>query len=343
MNQTTDALRSTLHRPVRVVSACDAEAWVNELQSGEVLLLKDSVEASASWTQSIDIFVNDLFGSSDKSATDTGVYCVGIKFENVLSQVQNLPMPVTILIGGVPSSDKLNAVVTLLRTPEKVGKILVGGSFLQPFHRALGHTTGDSEIVEESHVAVAKCIMQLARQHSVPLILASDALVVPTELVRDPLSYAKEGATDTAGALNMDYSHHAAIRLGLKRVPLSVAPTPPGQLFQPAREGRNASYEAISPDLTCVDIGTQTISAFCNEVSDSQFILMCGKHLLWIFTSVLYLLYLQNNLFFEFQASWACVKMASMHTAPTVSWRSSRSVRSKDAPQFCAATTSCLL
>ncbi len=141
--------------------------------------------------------------------------------------------------------------------------------------------------------------MQLARQHAIPIILASDALVVPTELVRDPLSHAKEGATDTTGALNMDYSRHAAIRLGLKRVPLSVAPTPPGQLFQPAREGRNASYEEISSSLTCVDIGTQTISAFCNEVSDSQSILMCGKHILLIFASIS--LHLQNYMVLNFR------------------------------------------
>jgi len=283
LNQTTDALKRKLHRPVRVVSACDAEFWVNELHSGEVVLLEGSVETSTSLTQSINIFVNDIFGSSVKSAADTEFHCVGIQFENVLSQVQSLPMPVTILIGGAPSSDQLNALAVLLRTPEKVAKILVGGSFVQPFHRALDHNAEDSEVVEESQIELAEYIMQLARQHAVPLILASDALVVPTELVRDPCSHAKEGETDTTGALNMDYSHHAAIRLGLKRVPLSVAPTPPGPLFQAAREGRNASYEAISPDWTCVDIGTQTISAFCNEVLDSKSILMCGKHLLLIF------------------------------------------------------------
>ena len=207
-----------------------------------------------------------------------------LRDEKAVSQVKNLPLPVTIIIGGVPSSDKLNALATLLRTPEKVAKILVGGSFVQPFHRVLGHSTGDSERVDESHIQMAQNIMQLAQQHSVSLILASDALVIPTEIVRDLFQHVKGGETDTTGALNMDYSSHAAIRLGLKRVPLAVAPNPPGQLFRPAREGRNASYEAIPSDFTCVDIGTQTIAAFCNEVSDSKSILMCGKALLLCLT-----------------------------------------------------------
>eukprot|EP01032_Pedospumella_encystans_P031880 gene31880-35986_t len=160
-----------------------------------------------------------------------------LREEKAFLQVKNLPLPVTIIIGGVPSFEKLNALTTLLHTPEKVAKVLVGGSFVQPFHRVLGHNT---------------------------------------EIVRDRFQHEKEGETDTSGALNMDYLSHAAIRLGLKRVPLSVAPTPPGPLFRPAREGRNASYEAIPSDSTCVDIGTQTIAAFCNEVSSSKSILMCG-------------------------------------------------------------------
>ena len=78
-----------------------------------------------------------------------------LRDETALSQVKNLPLPVTILIGGVPSSEKLNALAALFRTPEKVAKILVGGSFVQPFHRVLGYSTGDSERVDESHIQMA--------------------------------------------------------------------------------------------------------------------------------------------------------------------------------------------
>lgn len=201
----------------------------------------------------------------------------GIQFEKEWSLLKNLPQPVTIIVGDDPCPDKLNALVTLLHTPEKVEKILVGGYLVQYFHRALDRSTGDSVVEDASRVSLARHVLQLAQQHAIPLVLATDALIVPTELVNEQSQHPQTGPTDTHGALNMDYSSHAAIRLGVKRVPLSVSPSPPGPLFQPAGEGRNASYDAVPPGFTCVDIGTETVSSFCNEMANSKSILMCGK------------------------------------------------------------------
>lgn len=80
--------------------------------------------------------------------------------------------------------------------------------------------------------------------------------------------------THIAYTLNLDYSTHKAIQLGVKRVPLSVPPSPPGVLFKPAMEGRVAQNDGIP-----VEVGEESLGKLCEELASCKTILWCGKSL----------------------------------------------------------------
>mmetsp|Transcript_6345 Transcript_6345/g.10632 ORF Transcript_6345/g.10632 Transcript_6345/m.10632 type:complete len:282 (-) Transcript_6345:258-1103(-) len=80
-------------------------------------------------------------------------------------------------------STKLDIILNLLR---KVDKLLIGGAMVYTFYRALGCTVGDS-MVEEELIPVADEIMKAAERSSVSLILASDSIIVPTNVLQQQL------------------------------------------------------------------------------------------------------------------------------------------------------------
>lgn len=96
--------------------------------------------------------------------------------------LENPRRPLAALIGGAKISSKLAVLLNLLK---RVDKLIVGGAMVYTFYRALGFTVGDS-LVEENMIPIADEIIKTAERTNVSLILASDSLIVPTDVLNEP-------------------------------------------------------------------------------------------------------------------------------------------------------------
>ncbi len=173
----------------------DAEAAVNGLQDGDVLVLEntrfhagetknDPVLASA-LADLGDVFVNDAFGTAHRAHASTvgvaeeirrrgGRAVAGLLMEKeleVLGRVMRDPeRPFVAILGGAKVSGKVEVIRALLG---RVDRLLVGGAMANTFLRALGLEVGAS-LVEEERVELARGILREAGER---LILPVDCVV----------------------------------------------------------------------------------------------------------------------------------------------------------------------
>ena len=131
-----------------------------------------------------DVYINDAFGTSHRAHASTyGVaqffkkdkYC-GLLLEKEISSLnsvfKNPSRPVTAVIGGAKISSKIDVLISLLNS---VDKLIVGGGMAYTFIAAKKGEVGKS-LVEDNKIQAALEIIKKAKENNVNLILPIDSV-----------------------------------------------------------------------------------------------------------------------------------------------------------------------
>ncbi len=163
------------------------------LKPGEVLLLqntrfrpeekKNNPEFSKALADLAEIYVNDAFGSSHRAhASTVGVaqhlpavsgFLMEKELDFIGKALDNPERPFVAILGGAKVSDKIGVINNLLN---KVDTVIIGGGMMFTFYKALNREVGTS-LLEEDKVALAKEIMDKAKEKGVKLLIPVDVVV----------------------------------------------------------------------------------------------------------------------------------------------------------------------
>jgi len=180
------------------VVGVDAQAKVNTLESGDVLLLEnlryEAGETSNDETFAkklasfADIYINDAFGACHRKHAsihaitkffDADHKAAGFlmgKEVNFFSKVLEDPVrPFVAVVGGSKVSGKLQALTNLIT---KVDKVIIGGGMAFTFLKAHGHEVGNS-LVEDDLLDEANAIIAKAKKLGVKFYLPVDVVAAP--------------------------------------------------------------------------------------------------------------------------------------------------------------------
>lgn len=169
------------------------EEKINELKSGEILLLEntrfedvvdlkesnDDTELGVYWASLGEIFINDAFGTAHRAhASNVGIASnlpsgIGFLIEKELKAfeplLENPEHPFTIILGGAKVKDKIGVISNLV---EKADQILIGGGMAYTFLKATGIEVGSS-LVDDSSLDFCKKILE---EYDQKIILPIDSV-----------------------------------------------------------------------------------------------------------------------------------------------------------------------
>ena len=171
-----------------------AKKVITELREGQVALLenlrfhkeetKDDELFARELAKHVDMYVNDAFGACHRAHASVHALpklmkqrAAGLlvqKEVNALEALRAEPeRPYVAVLGGAKVSDKIAVIETLL---ERVDELLIGGAMANTFLAAQGLNVGKS-LVEQDKLALARTLMERAREREVQLILPVDVVV----------------------------------------------------------------------------------------------------------------------------------------------------------------------
>lgn len=202
---------------------------IGSLKNGSVLMLenlrlnsgeeKNDEAFARSLADSIDVYVNDAFGTAHRAHASTeGIThfvdnCVaGLLMEKELAflgKALNDPeRPFVAILGGAKVSDKIPVIESLIQ--RRVDKLLIGGAMAYTFFKASGFTIGKS-LVEDEMMPTALEIAKKAGEAGVQLLLPTDHQVVDSY---DPLNSRKAIQIDftNSGQVGLDIGPETADR-----------------------------------------------------------------------------------------------------------------------------------
>jgi phosphoglycerate kinase len=191
-------LAEILSRPVAFVDDCigeKAEKTIAIMQPGDIVLLenvrfyaeeeKDDPAFAEKLAKSMDLYVNDAFGSAHRAHASThaaaeiikkrgGKAAAGFLMEKELTYLggalSNPARPFVCILGGAKVSDKIAVIENLLKQADA---ILIGGAMAYTFNKAQGFGIGKS-LVENDKVDLAKVL--LAKANDKKFLLPIDHL-----------------------------------------------------------------------------------------------------------------------------------------------------------------------
>jgi phosphoglycerate kinase len=164
------------------------------LKPGEVLLLenlrfyKQEEKGDVGFAEKLsklgDIYVNDAFGTAHRAHASTTIvaqffkekcagYVMAAELDNAKKVIEKAAKPFTAIMGGAKISDKILIIEKLL---DKVDNLIIGGGMAYTFFKALGGQIGKS-LVEEDKLALAKELIQKAKNKGVELHLPIDSVI----------------------------------------------------------------------------------------------------------------------------------------------------------------------
>jgi phosphoglycerate kinase len=131
-----------------------------------------------------DVYLNDAFGAVHrkhasvhalpKMKRDRGVgMLVRRELESLSRLVTSPTSPYLAIIGGAKVNDKLDVLEALFR---RCDVVCIGGAMANTFLAAKGHDMQKS-LVEEDKLALARTLIEKARQQNAELVLPSDVVV----------------------------------------------------------------------------------------------------------------------------------------------------------------------
>lgn len=167
---------------------------ISEMRGKQIVLLenlrfheeeeKDDETFARQLAELCDCYINDAFGSSHRAHASVHALprimrekACGLLLEkeiDKLGKIVNDPdKPYFAILGGAKVSDKIAVVEALLNT---VNALAIGGAMANTFLKALGSNTQASR-VEEDKLALARTIVEKAKDKKVTLILPIDVVV----------------------------------------------------------------------------------------------------------------------------------------------------------------------
>lgn len=191
-------LSDMLGQEVKLIDINAAEAAINELQPGEVLMLENlrfhsgekqnDPKFAAQLASLADIYVNDAFACAHRAhASIVGIteHLSGSSYAGflmckeveMLSKLLSKPEgPFVVVLGGNKVSDKIKVIESLL---DKVDTLLIGGAMCFTFLFAQGHSVGTFS-VERDMANWAIDVMAKAKEKGVSLVLPVDFITAVT-------------------------------------------------------------------------------------------------------------------------------------------------------------------
>jgi phosphoglycerate kinase len=190
-------LSELLQREVKLAADCigpAAENLVNEMQSGDVVLLenlryhKEEEKNDSEFSQKLaslgDVYVNDAFGSAHRAHASTeGVtkfikicaagYLMQKELDYLGSALANPKRPYCAVLGGAKISGKIDVIINLL---DKVDIMIIGGGMAFTFFKAQGKEIGKS-LLETEKVELAREILDRLSSSKIKFILPKDVVV----------------------------------------------------------------------------------------------------------------------------------------------------------------------
>ena len=191
-----ERLSKLLGQPVKAAEDCigpKAEEAATALEDGEVLILenlrfhpeeeKNDPEFAKSLASLADIYVNDAFGTAHRAhASTAGVtkylpavsgFLMEKELEFLGKALADPERPFAMIVGGAKVSDKITMLENIL---PKVDVLIIGGGMANTFLKAHGLDVGKSK-VENDQLDVAQCLLVMAEEQDIPILLPSDAVV----------------------------------------------------------------------------------------------------------------------------------------------------------------------
>lgn len=285
-------LSELLNRPVAFAEDCvgeAAEAKVNELSDGDVLLLenlrfhageeKNDEQFAKQLASLCDVYVNDAFGTAHRAHASTAGITVHVskaaagflmeKELEYLGRALHRPEhPFVSILGGAKVSDKIPVINALI--DRGVDKILIGGAMAYTFLKAEGFTVGKS-LVEDSMMQTALEIKKRAEGKGIEFLLPTDHQVVDSyEPIKGQQIVAKTIPIEftNVGLVGMDIgvetvAHFSAALQDARMIvwngPMGVFEEPP---FDQGTIGvAQAVAEAASRGATAIVGGGDSVSA----------------------------------------------------------------------------------
>jgi len=190
-------LSQLLGQEVRYLTDCIGdvvENTVNELQSGEILLLenlrfyKAETDNDPEFAQKLakfgDIYINDAFGTAHRAHASTeGVtkyfdkraagYLIQKELKYLGEAIENPKRPFVAILGGAKISGKIDVIENLLN---KVDALLIGGGMTYTFLKARNIEIGNS-LLEDDKIQLAREVMDKARSQKANFMLPSDHVI----------------------------------------------------------------------------------------------------------------------------------------------------------------------
>lgn len=198
-------LSELLGRPVvqaEDVIGPDAEAKVNALKDGEILMLenarfhaeeeKNNADFAKKLASFAEIYVNDAFGTAHRAhATTAGLadylpavsgYLIQKEISIMGKALENPERPFVTILGGAKVADKLSVIENLLN---KADTLIIGGGMAFTFLSAQGYKVGKS-LVDQEKLDYCKEMLKKASEKGVKILLPVDCVVA--EAFPDPIN-----------------------------------------------------------------------------------------------------------------------------------------------------------
>lgn len=191
---TAEVLGTTVH----FVADCIGEKALTasqNLKAGEVLLLENvrfypeetagDINFAKALAQNGNVYINDAFGTAHRAHASTAViaqffpndklfgYLIEAEIKSVDKVLNSTEKPLTAIVGGAKVSSKIAIIQQLLN---KVDNLIVGGGMAFTFVKAMGGEVGNS-LIEDDFLAMAKTIIQEAKDKGVNLYIPTDAVI----------------------------------------------------------------------------------------------------------------------------------------------------------------------
>jgi len=241
-----------------------AKSLTGNIQEGEVVLLenlrfhKEEKKNDPGFAKELagfgEVYINDAFGTAHRAHASTeGVthylpsaagYLMKKELDILGAALDNPEHPFVAILGGAKVSDKIGVIRNLIN---KVDTLIIGGGMAYTFFRAMGYEIGKS-LLEEDKVALAKELMQEAKDKNVKLLLPSDT-VVAEEFSNDAKSQVVSSNAIPAGWQGLDIGPAARAEFGkeIEKAKLVVWNGPMGVFEMPAfAKGTEAIADAMS-------------------------------------------------------------------------------------------------
>ena len=169
-------------------------ADISKMENGDVLVLENlrfyteeklgDLKFAKQLSELADIYINDAFGTAHRAHASTAIiadYFPNTKYFGFLlsGEIESLEKvlttpkrPFTAIIGGAKITGKIDVIKSLF---DKVDNLIIGGGMAYTFAKACGGNIGKS-LVEEEKIALAKQLIEDAKNRGVNLLLPSDSV-----------------------------------------------------------------------------------------------------------------------------------------------------------------------